>query len=126
MAEETFAGAKLAWDDVLRFPHAGWLDWYGRVLAMRHAAIVPWLAGIRTGGHYEVIGTGAVVIRWSIGEKGQELSLAANLSGVAVTGFPSASGRVIWREGQQGENDSRFGPWSVRWCLEDVANGQTR
>ncbi len=26
-AEETFAAAKLAWDDVLREPHAAWLDW---------------------------------------------------------------------------------------------------
>src|SRR6202012_1233083 len=57
-AEETFAAAKLAWDDVLSEPHAGWLAWYCRVLATRHAAIVPCLPQIRSGGRYFVPGNG--------------------------------------------------------------------
>src|ERR1700722_6072226 len=55
-AEETFALAKLAWDDVLREPHAGWLDWYCRVLATRRAEIVPRMRTMERGGCYEVIG----------------------------------------------------------------------
>jgi malto-oligosyltrehalose trehalohydrolase/4-alpha-glucanotransferase len=116
-AEETFASAKLAWDDVLLAPHAGWLGWYRRVLAVRHDAIVPRLAGIRSGGRYQVIGDSAVVVRWSVDLDGGELSLAANLSGVAVDGFPLVTGRVLWREGKQDDNSGRFGPWSVRWSL---------
>jgi 1,4-alpha-glucan branching enzyme len=120
-AEETFAAAKLAWDDVLRAPHIGWLDWYARVLATRHAEIVPCLGWIRSGGRYDVIADGAVVVRWP--GPSQELSLAANLSGVPVSGFPEPSGRVLWREGEPGGVEGSFAPWSVRWTLHDVARG---
>jgi malto-oligosyltrehalose trehalohydrolase len=118
-AEETYAAAKLAWDDVLRAPHAGWLDWYGRILAVRHTEIVPGLRWIRVGGRYEVIADGAVVVRWSGRLPGQELLLAANLSATPVTGFPPASGRMLWREGDPGDN-GHFGPWSVRWAFPGV------
>jgi malto-oligosyltrehalose trehalohydrolase len=115
-AEETFAAAKLAWDDVLREPHAAWLEWYCRVLATRHAVIVPWLSQIRSGGRYSVVGDGAVVVRWSVGASGGELMLAANLSDAAVQGFPPASGSVLWREGESsGHHQGEFGPWAVRW-----------
>ena len=116
-AEETFATAKLAWDDVLREPHARWLDWYCRVLALRHAEIVPLLALIRRGGRYQVISDGAVIVRWRVGETGAELVLEANLSGVPVDGFPKAHGRELWREGDQ---QGGFGPWTVRWSLQGL------
>jgi malto-oligosyltrehalose trehalohydrolase len=112
-SEETFAAAKLAWDDVLREPHAHWLDWYCRVLAVRHASIVPCLAEIRTGGRYDVIGDGAVMVRWSVGAARQELVLEANLAETPAEGFSPESGRVLWREGEP------FGPWSVRWSLHE-------
>ena len=120
-AEETFASAKLAWDDVLRAPHAGWLEWYGRVLAARHAEIVPILRAINSGGRYDVIGDGAVVVRWPIGGRGGQLSLAANLSPRTVSGFPPSDGRVLWREGEQDDTSGRFGPWAVRWSVRGGA-----
>ena len=146
MAKETFTSAKLAWDDRTREPHAGWHDWYRRALATRHAEIVPRLAGIRAGGRFEVIGDGAVVVRWQLGEtsRGEAgggeagvLMLAANLSAQPVHGFPPAGGRVLWRECQAGDADGgddasdggasggdvgrtgTFGPWSVRWSLQE-------
>jgi malto-oligosyltrehalose trehalohydrolase len=115
-APETFASAKIAWDDVTREPHAGWLDWYRRVLTVRHAEIVPFLAGLRAGGVCEIIGDSAVVVRWPPGASGDQLMLAANLSAGAVPGFPPAQGRVLWREGEAGE-DGVFGPFSVRWSI---------
>ena len=115
-AEETFASAKLAWDDVLRAPHAAWLDWYCRVLAARRDAIVPRLPEIRSGGQFDVVADGAVVVRWRLGESGGELMLAANLSEVPVSGFPAADGDVLWREGEQ-DDEGWFGPWSVRWSI---------
>jgi 1,4-alpha-glucan branching enzyme len=99
-AEATFASAKLRWEDVTQPEHAGWLDRYRHAIAVRHADIVPRLAGICAGGRYEVLGESAVVVRWSLGEGGT-LTLAANLSGARVKGFPAASGRVIWREGER-------------------------
>jgi malto-oligosyltrehalose trehalohydrolase/4-alpha-glucanotransferase len=118
-AEETFAAAKLAWDDVVRTPHAQWLDFYGRLLAVRHAEIVPILSLVRSGGRYEVIGDGAVSVAWSIGESGASLMLDANLSDRSVTGFARSTGRVLWREGEQHDDGGTFGAWAVRWSLRE-------
>jgi malto-oligosyltrehalose trehalohydrolase/4-alpha-glucanotransferase len=117
-AEATFAAAKLRWEETAQPEHARWLDWYRRAIATRHAEIVPRLAGIGAGGRYEVLGEGAVVVRWSLG--GGTLTLAANLSGAQVEGFPASSGRVIWQEGEPGEG-GEFGPWAVRWSVEEDA-----
>ncbi len=67
-AESTFASAKLRWDEMATEPHAGWLEWYRRLIATRRAEIVPRLAAL--GGHaarFEVIGDEAVVVRWRLG-----------------------------------------------------------
>ena len=119
-AEATFASAKLRWADITHSEHAGWLSWYRMVIGVRHTEIVPRLAGIRACGRYEVLAEGAVVVRWSIGG-GRTLTLAANLSGAPVSGFPALSGQVIWREGDPGEGE--FAPWSVRWTLEESPGG---
>src|SRR5262249_31323021 len=66
LAEETFASAKLHWEDIAQAPHALWLDWYRRVLAARHAEIVPRLADIYAAGCYEVLAEGAVIVRWRL------------------------------------------------------------
>ena len=122
MAEATFAAAKLRWEDIARAPHAGWLDWYRRILAVRHAEIVPLLAAIGAGGRYQVVGDTAVIVRWTIGEVGT-LVLMANLSEKPAA-FPVEPGRVLWREGEI--NESRgFGPWAVRWSIDAGASGHT-
>jgi malto-oligosyltrehalose trehalohydrolase/4-alpha-glucanotransferase len=119
--EATFAAAKLRWEDVTQPEHADWLDWYRRVIAARHAEIVPRLAGLCADGRYEVLGEGAVVVRWPLGG-GSTLTLAANLSDIRVEGFAPTSGRVIWREGEPGEG-GEFGPWAVRWSIEGRSEG---
>ena len=113
MAEETFASAKLDWDDIESASHSGWLDWYRRVLAVRRAEIVPRLAAIRSGGQYGVIGDGAVIVRWDR-NTGDVLVLAANLAAKPATRFPPEAGRLLWQEGEA-TIDGTFGPWSVRW-----------
>jgi malto-oligosyltrehalose trehalohydrolase len=121
--EETFAAAKLAWDDVLSEPHAGWLDWYCRVLAVRHAAILPCLPQIRRGASYRVIGDGAVVVSWSVGTAARELMLAANLSDATTVGFPPPTGRLRWREGEPDTPPGQFGSWAIRWSLSEPEAG---
>jgi len=114
-AYETFASAKLAWEDLSQAAHADWLDWYRRILRVRREFVEPELPGI--GGHagsFRVIADGAVAVRWRLHQG--ELTLAANLSDVPVAGFPGCSGAVHWREGQAGD-DGVFGPWSVRWSI---------
>jgi len=118
MAEETYLSAKLDWDAMARAPHAGWLDWYRRVLAIRHREIVPRLPDIRTGGRYLVVGDGAVLVRWDLASPADsDLVLAANLSPQPLRGFPPAFGHVLWREGEPGD-DGAFGRFAVRWSIE--------
>ena len=116
MAEATFASAKLDWEAISREPHRSWLDWYRRVLAVRHAAIVPRLAAIGAGGRYETVGDSGIVVRWRVGETNDELVLAANLSAVPMPGFPSLPGRVLWREGEPGKAGV-YQPWAVCWSI---------
>jgi 1,4-alpha-glucan branching enzyme len=98
-ADETFASAKLDWDDLSDPAHREWLDWYRRILSTRRQSIVPLSGSIRHGGTFQVLGPGAVVVRWQAGDS--ELVLAANLSGAPVSGFPSPPASVIWNEGDK-------------------------
>ncbi|HEX3412932.1 MAG TPA: malto-oligosyltrehalose trehalohydrolase, partial [Stellaceae bacterium] len=123
MAEETFASAKLDWGSIGRAPHSGWLDWYRRVLAIRHAEIVPRLAAIRAGGRYEVLGDGAVLVRWPL-SAGDTLVLAANLAATPAPGFPAEPRRVLWQEGEAGHHGT-FRPWTVRWSVEEDLRHRT-
>jgi malto-oligosyltrehalose trehalohydrolase len=117
-AELTFTSAKLDWGNITHSPHACWLEWYRQVLAMRHAEILPTLSSICEAGRYEVLGEGAVVVRWQLGACGL-LLLAANLASVPAAGFPAETGRVLWQEGDAGA-DGTFGPWTVRWAVDDA------
>ncbi|MGE5271707.1 MAG: malto-oligosyltrehalose trehalohydrolase [Thiohalocapsa sp.] len=119
-APKTFLSAKLDWSELHDEPHAGWLAWYRAVLAVRGREIVPLLADIRSGGRYEVVGDGAVIVRWEAGRHGR-LVLAANLSDAGMAGFPAMSGRLLWQEGAVGE-DGAFAPFAVRWSI--AADGQ--
>ena len=121
MAEATFLSSKLDWNDRLRQPHAAWLAWYRRVLAIRKAEILPLLGHINHGGRYAVLGEAAVSVCWSIADS-RELALAANLSAGTVGGFPAAEGRVLFSEGTSSTN-STFGPYSVRWSIRGTMNG---
>jgi malto-oligosyltrehalose trehalohydrolase len=115
MAEATFLSSKLDWSDVGREPHADWLAWYRRALAIRKAEVLPLLSHINHGGRYEIVGEAAVSVRWSITD-GRELALAANLSAAPVEGFPTAKGRVLFSEGSTAANGV-FGAHSVRWSI---------
>lgn len=115
-AKETFASAKLDWGDIRKQPHAGWLEWYRRVLEARREIVVPLLTGITRGASQsEEIGNGAVLVRWPL-EEGGKLELAANLSAKPIGGFPAATGQVFWQVGGCG-SEGTFGPWAVRWSI---------
>jgi malto-oligosyltrehalose trehalohydrolase len=120
LAEETFLSAKLDWPQSTEGVHAEWIDWYKRILAVRKNVIVPLLD--RIGGYagsYHVLGTGAVMVCWTINE-GQVLVLAANLSSNSVDGFAKLDGDVLWREGPA-PTGTTMQPWSVRWFLQREA-----
>ncbi|HSK38761.1 MAG TPA: DUF3459 domain-containing protein, partial [Arenibaculum sp.] len=119
-APETFAMARLAWDDREREPHAGWLAWYRRVLAVRRAEIMPRLAGVPGGAaRYETLGERGLRVEWTLGGASR-LSVVANLSGRDLPDAGPPAGAEIWREGTGGA-DGGLGPWQVVWTIEDSA-----
>jgi len=114
-ALDTFLAAKLRWEDAESEAGHAWRDWYGRVLAVRHAVIVPLMQLI--GGHaggYEVLGPTAVRVHWAAGD-GRALILEANLADSTLDVERPAGGRSLWLEGSAAAD--RLGPWSVAWTL---------
>ncbi|WP_418159882.1 malto-oligosyltrehalose trehalohydrolase [Benzoatithermus flavus] len=115
-APSTFERSKLPWDETKRQPHAGWLDWYRRVLRTRFDRIVPLLPAIRGhAGSYEVLGAFAVRVAWRLGEE-RELVLLANLAAEPVAGVERPRGDPLWHENASGAAD-RLGPWEVVWTI---------
>jgi malto-oligosyltrehalose trehalohydrolase/4-alpha-glucanotransferase len=116
--EATFASAKLAWEDTAKEPHAGWLDWYRRALAVRRAEIVPRLPGIPGGaGEYETFGGRGLRVRWRLGD-GSLLTVTANLGPGALDEADTPRGRVIWSDGAAASGGG-LGPWQVVWTIEE-------
>jgi maltooligosyltrehalose trehalohydrolase len=115
-APETFASAKLDWNELSTQSHAAWHEWYRRVLAVRRTHIVPRLP--RIGGaaaRSEVIAPLAVRVCWNVGDE-EELVLLANLCHTEAPGISEPEGQILWREGPPPET-SRLAPWTVIWAL---------
>jgi len=98
--------------------HTEWLEWYRRILQVRKTSVIPHAREMEGySGLFEVIGAGAVVVRFWNAESSRQLVLAANLSDESRDGFPCPTGQVLWQEGAK-----RIGtimrPWSVCWTLQ--------
>ncbi|HUO21582.1 MAG TPA: malto-oligosyltrehalose trehalohydrolase [Caulobacteraceae bacterium] len=117
-ADATFRSAKLQWEALEQEPAAGLLAWRTDLLACRRRWITPLAAQMRGGaGTFDVIGEGAVAVRWTAAD-GSVLALAANLSGRPARGFPPALRYIVWTEGEAGGGASgEMAPWSVRWSI---------
>ncbi len=115
LAPSTFEASKLDWQVLATAPHAGILQWYRDLLAVRTRHIVPLLPLLTRGGEYRIIDSQAVWVRWQAGN-GDELTLAANLSARTVSGFPDTEGLLLWEQGQI-EAEGTYPAWTVRWML---------
>jgi hypothetical protein len=69
-------------------------------------------------GMYEVLGVGAVVVRFWNSSGDRQLMLAANLSDNSTDGFPLADGQTVWQEGPE-QFESQMRPWSIRWSFKE-------
>jgi malto-oligosyltrehalose trehalohydrolase len=119
-AEGTFLDSKLDWERLTEPGHARTLHWYQDLLAVRRRHLVPLLPLLQRAGDYQVIGPGAVVVRWH-GSERRELTLAINLNAASQPGFPACPGRLLWQEGHAGRAGT-LGPWCVR-CLLSGTSG---
>jgi 1,4-alpha-glucan branching enzyme len=123
-AEETFRSAKLDWRDLTRAPHAQWLDWYRRILAVRRAGIVPKLAqAAGHAGEYETSAPGTFRVGWSLAD-GCQLVVFANLSDGTWNGFGPSPGHIVWSEGKVDQQRKVLGPWSVVWSMAPAEDAQ--
>jgi maltooligosyltrehalose trehalohydrolase len=113
-AEETFLSAKLDWTRATHSGHADWVSLYREILSVRRREIVPRLRGAQCG-RYEILGAGAVSVRWRMGD-GAWLSLIANLAPEILTSRTAPTGRLLW--GAAVEHDVALAPWSVIWSIE--------
>ena len=75
----TFAASKLRWDEIGRAPHAQWLALHRELLALRHRAIVPRLARMKSGGEFRIGDGGVMRVDWTLGD-GARLHLVANFA----------------------------------------------
>ena len=100
-------------------PHAAWLAWYRRVLALRRERIVPLMPRIGGGaGSFEVIGPTALAVAWRL-DGGRSLTVLANLSAEPVDGFALPRGDVSGARAADGWRGSararRLGSRLARW-----------
>lgn len=114
---DTFMSAKLDWNELEAAANKSWLQWYRRLLGIRKEDIIPRLPRVEgNAGHYEVIGPGAVHVRWAVGDR-EELQLIANLCHSPLENAPKPKGRVLWQEGERASADGTLSPWSVCWTV---------
>ena len=119
LAESTFQSAKLKWEEIGQPDQAECLRRHRDLIAIRQREIVPLLNSIKgNAGSFEILGPGAVLVRWSIND-GRELRLYANLCNREKESFPATEGRVLWHQGPDVQG-TKFGPWAVRWTLKDA------
>lgn len=115
-AESTFLSAKLNWQEPEEAEHAARVEWYRRVLAARRERLLPLLDRLGHDRSYRVLGPGRLEASWEL-KNGGRLRLAANLCRQPGSGFHVGSGTVLWREGEQ-VDDETLGAWAVRWTIE--------
>jgi malto-oligosyltrehalose trehalohydrolase len=116
----TFEAVKLDWSKVTQPSHAGWLEHYRRLLAIRQRDIVPLIPEISRARCVKLQEPGAFAVDWST-NNGSVLHLIANLSDRTVPLVGKPSGRAIFATHPNirgAVKRNMLEPWSVTWLLE--------
>jgi malto-oligosyltrehalose trehalohydrolase len=112
----TLAAATLRWDAAGKPGHREWLALYRALLMVRHAEIVPRLAGIEGGGAWAVQGK-VLQVAWRMGD-GSQLRLTALLSDDSEAARPAIDGRPLFSTHPEAAGQRRpLPPWFVHWSL---------
>jgi 1,4-alpha-glucan branching enzyme len=110
----TFASAKLRWGDIDHAAQRTLIDHYKILLAIRHREVMPRLPKIERGGAYQVMPSGAIQVKWQVGET-ELLTLVTNLRPEAASYESVAIGHVLWKEGDW--DNGLLSPWFVQWSV---------
>ena len=119
----TFAASRLRWDEIARPPHSEWLALYRELLALRHRVILPRLAGMRSGGSFEIEDGGVLRVRWTLGE-GSRLHLVANFAATASHPVRMPPGQIVYASSPLASGIARqaaLPAWTVAFTLEKAA-----
>jgi maltooligosyltrehalose trehalohydrolase len=117
---EAFRDSVLQWIDAKLEPHAAWLGLYQRLLRIRHAVLMPRLAGAQAGTH-AVLGSRrrALAVDWLLGD-GSRLQLIANLDDAEAHLDVPAAGDLLYAT--EPEVRQVLPPWFVAWTLDEVTS----
>ena len=116
----TFEAAKLNWSTLNQPSHAGWLEHYRRLLAIRKRDIVPLIPEISASRCVKVHDNGSFAVDWAT-KSGGLLHLIANLSDKTVPMVGKPSGRAVFSTHPNIRGAVKrniLEPWSVTWLLE--------
>ncbi len=114
-AESTFAQSKLDWQERERAPHAEWLTLYSDLLRRRHAELIPWLEGSRSGVMTQVA-PGTLRITWPLASGHRWHLLAQLASHASPAGMDTElPGTFVYRSHPVA---ARLAPWSVQFAIE--------
>lgn len=124
MDPATFQRCKLDWSSVQRSPHADWLYFYRRLLAVRRREITPRLSGMHEDRiRYLLSGDRGLSIQWTLGDDSL-LTLLANYGPSPLDGLQAPAGTVLWSEPGDAAttlSQGRLPAWSVVWFLQAAA-----
>jgi maltooligosyltrehalose trehalohydrolase len=116
----TLKSACLDWSRINVAPYEDWLDFYGRLLAIRARDIVPIIPEIRFGACVKLAASGAFAVDWALSE-GSTLHLIANLADERAPIVGRTAGRLIYATHpniRATVTRNELAPWSVTWLLE--------
>lgn len=126
VSEETFRSACLDWSKTTQAPHAQSLDFYRRLLTIRHRDIAPLTASITRSTCVKLEANGAFAVDWTTRD-GAVLHLLANLNSAPSPAVGRAAGRVVFATHPSIDSalaKNELAPWSVIWLLERRDGGR--
>lgn len=120
-AMATFAACTLDWQVLDRPPHARTLSLHKLLLTLRQKEIAPRLDGMEGGARVARLGSHALRVQWTLGDRSC-LELTANLGAVDACGVTPSTGRLLFAIPPLVDNEraeGRLPPWSVTWHLHE-------